>query len=115
MLEVEKTTTLIKLAQENSEKKILYLAFNKAIVEEIKIKRKNAPNINPYTFDALMRKCLLHYTPDIEVNYVDLKPITFADKYPWFNKKPWKLKQSFITKYNAFCKDIKHDKMKKFY
>ena len=40
-----KTTTLLQLAEKNNDKKILYLAFNKAIVEEIR--KKSPKNLFP--------------------------------------------------------------------
>ena len=44
-----KTTTLLKLATAHKKKRILYLAFNKSLIEEIK--QRAPPNLQPRTFD----------------------------------------------------------------
>lgn len=111
-----KTTTLLNVANENKSKKICYLAFNKAIVEEIKKKcKQTATNIKPYTFDALVRKCFitnrdkhkqLHEKMECsDISIIDLNPYTFADMYPWFKNKPFKMKRRYISNYNNFCKN----------
>ena len=110
-----KTTILLDLARANSDKKILYLAFNRAIVEEIRKKKGNAvKNLNPYTFDALMRKSYIskkNKSPCI----MDLRPINFGDisGFSWFKNKPFKLKQAYTNKYNEFCKDIRYNDLEK--
>ena len=45
-----KTTTLINLANTHKNKKILYLAFNKALISEIR--KKKPSNLFPRTFDS---------------------------------------------------------------
>lgn len=104
-----KTTTLLKLAGENKDKRILYLAFNKAIVMDIK-KRKTG-NLCPYTFDAFIRRLYIDKYKTYDCNIVDLKPYTFGKIYPWFQNKPFKMKQTFISKFNHFCKDGDHTEM----
>ena len=107
-----KTNILLDLARENPSKKILYLAFNKAIVEEIKKKKRNyAENINPYTFDALMRQLYISKKKRQYPNIIDLRPVNFGDipGYEWFKNKHFKMKQSYISKYNEFCKNTEYD------
>ena len=102
-----KTTTLLKLAKENADKRILYLAFNRAIVAEIR--KKKTKNLIPYTFDAFIRRLYIDKYNDLEIQ--DLKPYTFGKIYEWFRNKPFKMKQTFIAKYNCFCKDIEYTEM----
>jgi len=102
-----KTTTLLKLADVNKDKKILYLAFNRAIVKEIQSKRKN--NMTCKTFDSLIMQ-----HSNINGRITNLTPYTFNEIYPWLKKRPFKMKQGFIDKYNKFCKDTKSIDMKEF-
>jgi hypothetical protein len=104
-----KTTTLLKLASVNSNKKILYLAFNKAIVKEIR--SKSPKNLIPYTFDAFIRSIYISRHQDFECEIQYLKPYTFGKIYTWFQNKPFKMKQNLIAKYNKFCKDIHYTEM----
>jgi len=110
-----KTTTLLKLSQENSDKKILYLAFNKALANEVRIKRnKGARNLHPYTFDAFIRQCFMDKFPNKGFPIKFLTTFTFGEEYPWFQKKPARMKKTFIDKFNNFCKDIKYNEMHEF-
>jgi len=102
-----KTTTLLKIADTNSTKKILYLAFNRAIVKEIQGKRK--PNMTCKTFDSLIMQ-----HSSINGRITNLSPYTFNDLYPWLKKRPYKMKQGFITKYERFCKNTTHTDMDDF-
>jgi len=117
-----KTTILLDIAKSNPRKKILYLAFNRAIVTDIRRrKHKVAKNIQPYTFDALMRRLYIKNNPGIECNITDLRPVTFGDirGYEWFAKKSFKMKQDLINIYNGFCKNTLYNDIalyiKKFY
>ena len=49
--------------------------------------------------------------PSSECNIQDLKPYTFGQIYPWFQNKPFKMKQTLITEYNHFCKDVEYTEM----
>ena len=110
-----KTTTLLKLAQENSDKKILYLAFNKALANEVRLKRnKIAKNLQPYTFDAFIRQCFINKFPNKGFPIKFLNTFTFGEEYPWFQKKPAGMKKTFISKFNTFCKNIKYNEMYEF-
>ena len=107
-----KTTTLLKLAEENEDKRILYLAFNKAIVAEIRKKKTN--NLYPHTFDAFIRQLFIDKFPHNDCIIQELKPYTLGQIYHWFKNKPFKMKQTFVTKYNEFCKDINYTKINEF-
>lgn len=112
-----KTTILLDLARANSDKKILYLAFNRAIVEEIRKKKGSAAkNLNPYTFDALMRKLYISKKKREHPNIIDLRPVNFGDipGFEWYKNKSFKMKQRFITIYNLFCKNIEYDNIFQF-
>jgi len=58
-----KTTTLIELTKKHFDKKILYIAFNKSLIEEMKDKlfRLRIKNMFPTTFDALSRSIFKSY------------------------------------------------------
>lgn len=106
-----KTTTLLNLAKENKNKKILYLAFNKSLIEEIKnkLKKENIKNLYPVTFDALMRNTYIkHYE---EPKLIDLKPGNLGDIIEWFNKKPYRVKNAYVSKFNKFCNQLKYNKI----
>ncbi len=53
-----KTTTLLNLCTRNPDKRVLYIAFNKALIEDIKEKaaQRGIRNVTPMTFDALVYK-----------------------------------------------------------
>jgi hypothetical protein len=104
-----KTTTLLDLAKIHKNKKILYLAFNKSLIQEIKtkLKKQNITNLIPSTFDALMRQCYMD-TND-EPNIFDLKPTNLGDKIEWFTKKPFRLKSAYVKRFNDFCNQIVYD------
>jgi hypothetical protein len=104
-----KTTTLLKLAKVNNDKRILYLAFNRAIVSEIR--KKKSTNLIPYTFDAFIRRLYIDKYNDFDCSIQDLKPYTFGQIYSWFQNKPFKMKQTFIAKYNHFCNDVEYTEM----
>lgn len=101
-----KTTTLLNLAKQNNNKKILYLAFNKSLIEEIKIKLKknNIKNLYPVTFDSLMRTSYIKHNE--LPNLIDLKAVNLGDVLGWFKKKPYKLKEAYVLRFNNFCNQI---------
>ena len=110
-----KTTTLLELAKIHNNKKILYIAFNKSLITEIKekIKLKNIKNLYPCTFDSLMRDVFIKKTgttPDI----IDIKPQTLSYVLPYFDKKPFKVKNYYARNYTAFCNQTKFNDINKF-
>lgn len=99
-----KTTTLLNLAKLHSDKKILYLAFNKSLITEIKGKTKNdkITNLNPYTFDALLYDCY-HSLKDIRPEIKSFNPQTIQDINPWLKGKPYRMRRDCVDEYNKFC------------
>ena len=92
-----KTTTLLKLAAAHSKKRILYLAFNKSLIEEMK--QKAPPNLHPKTFDSL----LYNIMSPRPTNIMDVKPHTISKIVPWLTNKPWKMKQKYAFLFEKFC------------
>ena len=101
-----KTTTLINLANNNEEKKILYIAFNKDLVEEMKIKirKKNIKNMEAHTFDALMRRIYLDVVKDINLQF--LKPVDIHKICPFLKDKNWSFKKDLIEGLEDYCNNI---------
>ena len=109
-----KTTTLLELSKIHSSKKILYIAFNKSLISEVrdKISAQKISNLIPYTFDALMRDVFISKTNLEDIDIIDLKPQNLPDVVEWFEKKPYKLKNYFIKNFNKFCNQTKYSNMK---
>ena len=106
-----KTTTLVNLAKKYEDKKVLYLAFNKNLVTDIK--NKKIPNLYAKTFDALVRELFIDnngYEPQL----VDLKAQTIAQVVPWFQGKPYTVKNFYVKKYLEFCRQVKHTNINSF-
>lgn len=115
-----KTTLLIKLAQnylkEQStnpsfqHKKILYVAFNKQLIEDIK--QKLRPNgiqnvLVPMTFDALVKRVAeLRFSHDNEPFHLigSLTPQSLTEHYSWFKGKAYRMKKKTIDDFCAFCR-----------
>lgn len=113
-----KTTTLLELAKIHSKKKILYIAFNKSLIAEIKekIKEKGLKNIFPVTFDSLMRTVFIIKThiDNEHLSIIDLKPQNIGFYIAWFANKPYRIKNFYIKCYNKFCNQIKYSNIKDF-
>ncbi|NDH69668.1 MAG: hypothetical protein EBY22_17585, partial [Gammaproteobacteria bacterium] len=110
-----KTTTQLTLAKRHSDKRILYLAFNKSLVEEIggKLTSRGITNMSTMTFDALLRKAYIKVKgsqPDI----FDLKPQTIGGLVNWLQGKNFKLKSYYCKNFTRFCSDVKYVDMKSF-
>lgn len=110
-----KTTTLLNLAKQHFDKKILYIAFNKSLIIEIKekLKKHGITNLIPQTFDALMRGLFIAKN-DFEPNIADLKPQNIQNYIEWFDKKPYKLKQSYVGMMTKFCGQTEFDNIDDF-
>jgi len=110
-----KTTTLLELSKIHKDKKILYIAFNKSLILEIKdkIKDKKIKNLFPVTFDALVRDIFINKTK-INPDIVDLKPQTLPYIIEWFVKKPYRIKNYYINNFRKFCNQTKYDKINDF-
>jgi hypothetical protein len=99
-----KTTTLLDLAKSHSDKKILYLAFNKSLITEIegKIQRDKIKNLTPMTFDSLLYASY-RSVKKRNVEIVDLKPQNISEYVPWFKSKPFALRKTYVNYYKKFC------------
>lgn len=98
-----KTTTLLKLAAVHSQKRILYLAFNKSLIEEIK--QKAPVNLHPRTFDSLLYNTITPRPSTI----MDVKPFTIGKIVPWLANKPWKMKEKYAYMFDDYCNQIEFD------
>ena len=111
-----KTTTLLELSKIHSNKKILYIAFNKSLIIEIKDKISNnkIKNLYPTTFDALMRDVFIKKTGLSNLDIIDLKPQTIPSINSWFLHKPYRIKNYYVKNFNKFCNQTKYEDIKKF-
>ena len=102
-----KTTTLLELAKIHRTKKILYLAFNRALIDDIslKIKKQGIDNLYPVTFHALARKAYIS-VKGCEPQYTTLTPQTLSSVDPWYNGKPYGLKKGAVKLYTTFCGSV---------
>ena len=106
-----KTTTLLELSKIHNNKKILYIAFNKSLILEIKDKIKNLglKNLYPVTFDALMRDIFINKTHNGSPEITELKPQTIGFIINWFQNKPFRIKKYYIQNFNKFCNQTHYD------
>lgn len=98
-----KTTTLLRLADVHKNKKILYLAFNKSLIDDIK--GKAPKNLHPRTFDSLLYTMMDPRPSAI----MDIKPHTISKLVPWLANKPWKMKEKYAYGFENFCNQVQHD------
>ena len=110
-----KTTTLLELSKKNKDKKILYLAFNKSLITEIKdkIKKEQITNLQPQTFDALLYKVFVSIN-GIEPNITDIRAQYLSNVIEWFKNKPYKIRQFYSKNFAKFCNDIEETDMASF-
>lgn len=101
-----KTTTLLTLAKRHTNKRILYIAFNKSLVTEIKQKiyTQKIPNLFPMTFDSLLYN-LYSQVKKEEPTITTLRPQNVHIYVPWLKGKHYKLKDSIVRQFNKFCND----------
>jgi len=122
-----KTTTLLELSKIHKNKKILYIAFNKSLIDEIKDKivKKDIKNLYPFTFDALsrlifinnMKKNNMDDDDDFDydtLNIFDLKPQTLPYIIDWFSNKPYRIKNYYISNFRKFCNQTKYKCIKEY-
>ena len=118
-----KTTTLLELSKIHKNKKILYIAFNKSLIEEIKEKigKKDIRNLYPTTFDALSRTIFINNMRKDDddddgnmLNIFDLKPQTLPQIIEWFVNKPYRIKNYYINNFRKFCNQTKYKCIKEF-
>ena len=110
-----KTTTLLNLSKIHNDKKILYLAFNKSLINEINEKKhkQGIKNLYPKTFDSLMREIYIKIN-DIEPSIVDLKPHTISSLVPKLEKKSYSVKKFYIKNFNKFLLQSKYTTIEDF-
>lgn len=110
-----KTTTLLNLAKIHKTKKILYIAFNKSLITEIKQKvySQKITNMYPMTFDSLLYQMFSSVKKE-DPTIITLKPQNIAEFVPWLKGKPYRLKSSIIRQYNQFCSDPRYTDIETF-
>ena len=110
-----KTTTLMTLAKTHKAKRILYIAFNKSLITEIKQKvyTQGLKNLFPMTFDSLLYQMFIAIKKR-DPNIITLKPQNVAQFVPWLQGKPYKMKSGIIRHYNQFCNDARFTDMEDF-
>ena len=114
-----KTTTLLDLAKIKPRKKILYLAFNKSLIQEIIIKKnkKKIKNLFPFTFDSLMRKIFIFKTGINDPDIFDLKSNNIEKFNSNFAIHPWKrtnVKKAIIKAFDNFCNQVEYNNIKEY-
>ena len=110
-----KTTTLLNLSKNNSNKRVLYIAFNKSLITEIKdkIKTQKIQNMFPFTFDALLYKLYLSIKRN-EPDITDLRPQFISKIIPFLEGKPYKVRQYYCKKFIKFCNDSENNDIRSF-
>lgn len=101
-----KTTTLLELSKIHNTKKILYIAFNKALITDIgaKIRKQGIKNLYPQTFHSLVRGAYIS-VKKTEPDITELKPQTIHNTIPWFKGKPFSIRKYYVDLYMQFCGD----------
>lgn len=110
-----KTTTLLELAKIHNNKKILYLAFNKALIKEItgKIKTQGIKNLIPSTFHSLVYNAYIS-NKKREPAITELRPQNIHNIIPWFKGKPFDIRKYYVDLYIKFCSQPKYSSPKEF-
>ena len=111
-----KTTTLMEIAKKNSSKKILYLAFNKSLIEEIgeKVKKQSLNNLHPKTFDSMIYYAYIHKTGNPPNSIIELKPHNVHNYVPWLANKAFGLKKKIINDFSKFCRQEEYNCIKEY-
>jgi len=113
-----KTTTLLNLANKNKKDRILYLAFNKSLIEEIKVKKRinKIINIIPKTFDSIMRSIFIlrnNFDNNFEIEYKLKNNIsTYLPEFNSGNYKFMNVKSAIIKKIVDFCNQTEFNNIK---
>ena len=110
-----KTTTLLNLSKTHSNKRVLYIAFNKSLISEIKdkIKIQQIKNMYPYTFDALLYNLYLSIKGQ-EPDITNLRPQFIGKIIPFLNGKPYKVRQYYCKQFIKFCNDADNNDIHSF-
>ena len=110
-----KTTTLLDLAMKHKKKKILYLAFNKSLICDIrtKINEQKINNLYPSTFDALMRNIYIdHYQKEPQI--VILTAHTISQEIEYFQGKYYTVRNYYSKWFNKFCNQTEYNDINKY-
>jgi AAA domain len=104
-----KTTTLLNLTKIHGNKRILYLAFNRALIEEItmKIRKLAIKNLYPFTFDKLMVSCYKAIKKS-DPNITPLNPRSVEEVIPWLSGKPFPVRKSCVDSFAKFCQQTEY-------
>lgn len=114
-----KTTMLLRLAKRFKrerltnpkwkDKSVLYVAFNKQLVDDIKLKLRDnqlQSTLCPMTFDALIKRTAeTVFRRNNEPFHLigGITPYTLTEHYDWFKGKAFKMKKSVIADFAKFC------------
>jgi hypothetical protein len=116
-----KTEILLRLATTHlkdptKHKKVLYVAFNKALVTGIGAKRnaRKLDNLEPRTFDSMLyREARKRFGEGM--NLQDLNPHTLSSMYLDFKKKKYASKKSIIAQFSSFCQQTDYASITQMY
>jgi len=100
-----KTSTLIHYSLANNEKSKLYLAFNRSIITEAKLKFINEHKVRNMfisTIHSLARQTVITNQGYI-LDSFNLSVMSLGSKLDWDIKKHAKLIHSAVNKFNVFC------------
>jgi hypothetical protein len=105
-----KTTTLLNIAKKQTGTNILYLAFNKSLITEVKdkIRGDNIKNMFPLTFDALMYRLYASVKGSVG-NIIDIKPYSIGSICSAMINKSFKVKSYYCDIFSRFCSDVLYD------
>jgi len=101
-----KTTTLLNLTKKYHNKRVLYIAFNKSLITEIKgkVKKERIKNLHPKTFDALMYELYTFINKKAPVLNFNFKPQFIGNILPSLNDKSFYVKKYYCENLIEFCK-----------
>jgi len=101
-----KTTTLLTLAKKHRDKKILYLAFNKSLINDINEKKilQKINNLVTKTFDALMYEAFWRRKKQMP-QIVDLKPNNIGYYIDECKSMYYTQKEAYCKRLDGFCND----------
>jgi hypothetical protein len=110
-----KTTTLLELAKIHSNKKILYLAFNKALITDIdsKIHKQKITNLIPLTFHSLVYSAYIS-NKKCKPEITELRPQSIQNIIPWFKGKPFDIRKYYVDLYTKFCRQPRYSTPEEF-
>ncbi len=102
-----KKTTLLNITKKFSDKKILYTAFNKSLITEIKqkIKKLRIKNLEPRTFDSLMYKMYSEINNNPPSLNFDFKPQLIGQILPDLECTSYNKKKYYHDNFIKYCKD----------